>query len=195
VLRSGRITFGCFNNLAKVAPETIGLWSRILAGAPQARLIMKAHALGEESARRTVQGLFAENGIDAGRVELRGPVDSHGGHLGAYREIDIALDPFPYQGTATTCEALWMGVPVVALAGRTHLSRVSVSVLRRVGLDELIAATPEEYVGKALALAQDTRRLSDLRAGMRARMRASPLLDGTGFARALESAYRTMWSA
>jgi predicted O-linked N-acetylglucosamine transferase (SPINDLY family) len=195
VLKSGRITFGCFNNLAKVTPETIRLWSRILAGAPQARLIMKAHALGEESARRDVHALFAENGIAAGRVELLGPVASHGGHLGAYRDVDIALDPFPYQGTATTCEALWMGVPVVALAGRTHLSRVSVSVLRRVGLDALIATTPDEYVHKALALARDPEQLRVLRAEMRQRMRASPLLDAVAFARALEAAYQTMWSA
>jgi len=194
VLESGRITFGSFNNLAKVTPETIALWSRILAGLPQARLVMKAHALGEEGARRAVHGHFAANGVDAGRVELFGPVASHGGHLGAYRDLDIALDPFPYQGTATTCEALWMGVPVVALAGRTHLSRVSVSVLHRVGLDEWIAATPEEYVRKAIELAQDTRRLRELHAGLRERVRASSLLDAAGFARALEDAYRGMWA-
>jgi predicted O-linked N-acetylglucosamine transferase (SPINDLY family) len=193
-LASGRVTFGCFNNLAKVTPEMIGLWSRILVALPQSRMIMKAHALSEDSARRAVHGHFAANGIDAGRVELFGPVASHGGHLGAYRDIDIALDPFPYQGTATTCEALWMGVPVVALAGRTHLSRVSVSVLHRVGLEDWIAATPEEYVRKAIEMAQDPARLRELRAGLRQRMRASPLLDATAFARSLEEAYRKMWS-
>jgi predicted O-linked N-acetylglucosamine transferase (SPINDLY family) len=194
VLESGRITFGCFNNLAKVTPEMIGLWSRILAGLPQARLIMKTHALGEESARRAIHGHFAANGIAAGRVELFGPEGSHGGHLGRYRQVDIALDAFPYHGTTTTCEALWMGTPVVTLAGRTHLSRVGVSVLRRIGLDELIAATPEEYVRKAVALARDPGRLRKLRAGLRQRMRVSPLLDAAAFARALESAYLAMWS-
>jgi predicted O-linked N-acetylglucosamine transferase (SPINDLY family) len=194
MLASGRVTFGSFNNLAKVTPETILLWARVLAAVPQARLVMKAHALGEASARRTVHALFAGNGIDAGRVELLGPVESHGGHLGMYREVDIALDPFPYQGTATTCEALWMGVPVVALAGRTHLSRVSVSVLRRVGLEDLVAATAEEYVRKALELARDAQLLRRLRAELRQRMRASPLLDAAAFARALEAAYRKMSS-
>jgi predicted O-linked N-acetylglucosamine transferase (SPINDLY family) len=194
MLESGQVTFGCFNNLAKVTPEMIGLWSRILAELPQARLIMKAHALGEESARRAIHGHFAGNRIPAGRVELFGPEDSHGRHLGRYREVDIALDPFPYHGTATTCEALWMGVPVVTLAGRTHLSRVGVSVLRRIALDELIAATPEEYVQKAVALARDPGRLRELRAGLRERMRVSPLLDAAGFARALEAAYRAMRS-
>jgi predicted O-linked N-acetylglucosamine transferase (SPINDLY family) len=155
---------------------------------------MKAHALSEESARRAIHGHFAANGIASDRVELFGPIASHGGHLGAYRELDIALDPFPYQGTATTCEALWMGVPVLALAGRAHLSRVSVSVLHRVGLEEWIAATPEEYVRKALEFAQDLPRLRALRASLRQRMRASTLLDSAGFARALEGAYRNMWA-
>jgi len=194
MLRSGQVTFGCFNNLAKVTPEMIGLWSKILAQLPQARLIMKAHALGSEDARRVLRGHFAANGIAADRVELFGPEDTHGGHLGRYREMDIALDPFPYHGTATTCEALWMGVPVVTLAGRTHLSRVGVSILGRIGLDELVAANPEEYVQKSVALARDPERLRALRAGLRDRMRASPLLDATGFARALEAAYSRMWA-
>ena len=108
--------------------------------------------------------------------------------------MDVALDTFPYHGHTTTCEALWMGVPVVTLAGRTHLSRVGVSIMRRIGLDELVAATPDEYVRKALALAGDLEKLRALRAGLRQRMRASPLLDAAGFARALESAYGKMWS-
>ncbi len=194
VLASGQITFGCFNNLAKVTPELIALWSKILAELPQARLIMKAHALGAESARRDIHRQFAGHGIAEGRVGLFGPEDSHSGHLGRYREVDIALDTFPYHGTATTCEALWMGAPIVTLAGRTHLSRVGVSVLRRIGLDELIAATPEAYVRKAVALAKDPGLLRAMRAGMRQRMRGSPLLDGAGFALALEAAYLDMWA-
>jgi len=193
VLSTGQITFGCFNNLAKVTPETIALWSRILAELPQARMLMKAHALGQASARRDVHAHFAAGGIAEGRVELSGPEDSHGGHLARYREVDIGLDPFPYHGTATTCEALWMGVPVVTLAGRTHLSRVGVSVLRRIGLDDLIAATPGEYVRKVVDLAGDPVRLRKLRAGLRRAMTDSPLLDAVGFARALEAAYLTMW--
>ena len=194
VLSSGQITFGCFNNLAKVTPDMIGLWARILGELPQARLLMKSHALASDEARRVLRGRFADNGMAAGRVELLGPENLHGGHLARYREVDIALDPFPYHGHATTCEALWMGVPVVTLAGRTLVSRVGVSILTRVGLSELIAATPEEYVRKALDLARDPQRLRALRAGLRQRMRVSPLLDAARFARELESAYRTMWS-
>jgi predicted O-linked N-acetylglucosamine transferase (SPINDLY family) len=192
VLASGQVTFGCFNNLAKVTPQMIELWARILRELPQARLVMVTHALGEESARRAIHGNFAGEGIAADRVKLFGP-ESHGGLLGRYREVDVTLDTFPYHGHTTTCEALWMGVPVVTLAGRTHLSRVGVSILRRIGLSELIAATPEEYVRKAVTLARDPERLRELRAGMRQRMRGSPLLDAAAFARALESAYRAMW--
>lgn len=193
LLKSGRVTFGSFNNFAKVTPETIGLWAKLLSASPQARLLMKAHALGSESARRTLREQFASHGVAAHRIEILGPEDSHARHLGRYREVDIGLDPFPYHGTATTYEALWMGVPVVTLAGRTHVSRVGVSILRRVGLTELVAANPEEYVRKALELAGDTNRLRELRAGLRERMRASPLLDAARFARGLESAYRDMW--
>ena len=193
VLVTGQITFGCFNNLAKVTPETIALWARILAALPQARMIMKAHALGDAGARRDVHAHFAAGGIASSRVELFGPEDSHDGHLARYREVDIGLDPFPYHGTATTCEALWMGVPVVTLAGRTHLARVGVSVLRRTGMDELITATPEEYVRKAIELAGDPVRLRTLRSGLRRAMSASPLLDAAAFARALEAAYLEMW--
>jgi predicted O-linked N-acetylglucosamine transferase (SPINDLY family) len=193
VLVTGQITFGSFNNLAKVTPETIALWARILGQLPQARMIMKAHALGDEGARRDVHAHFAAGGIASSRVELFGPEESHGGHLARYLEVDIGLDPFPYHGTATTCEALWMGVPVVTLAGRTHLARVGVSVLRRIKMDELIAATPDEYVRKAVALAGDPVRLRQWRAGLRRAMSASPLLDAAGFARALEAAYLEMW--
>ncbi len=194
LLQSGQITFGSFNTLAKVTPEMIGVWSQILAELPGARLIMKAYGLGAESARRHILAQFAGNGIAADRISLFGPVASHSGHLGMYREVDIALDTFPYHGTTTTCEALWMGAPVVTLAGRTHLSRVGVSILKRVGLDAFVAATPAEYVRKAVALAQDPALLREMRAGLRARMRASSLLDGAGLARALEAAYLDMWA-
>jgi len=107
--------------------------------------------------------------------------------------VDIALDTFPYHGTTTTCEALWMGVPVVTLEGRSHVSRVGVSLLRNAGLPELIARTPEEYVRIAGELAEDRPRLAQLRAAMRERMQNSPLMDGPRFARRIEEAYRRMW--
>ncbi len=194
-LAAGRVTFGCFNNLAKVTPEMVALWSRLLGAVPQARLLLKAHALGNDSARRSLHAQFAAHGIDAARVTLLGPEESPAGHLGRYREVDIALDTFPYHGTTTTCEALWMGVPVVTLAGGTHVSRVGASILKRAGLDELVAATPEDYVAKAAALAADPKKLGALRQGLRARLRASPLLDAAGFARSVEAAYQDAWKA
>ena len=194
MLESGRITFGSFNNLAKVTPDVIGLWSRILSALPNARLIMKAHALESGNARKTVRARFERHGIAEERVELHGAEISAQGHLARYGEVDIALDTFPYNGTTTTCEALWMGVPVVSLAGRTHASRVGASILARVGLEDLVASTPDEYLRKATALAADGPRLRELRAGMRNRMRGSVLLDARGFARNLEVAYRQMWA-
>ena len=192
---AGGITFGSFNNLAKVSPQVVALWSRLLGAVPGSRLIMKAHALGTASARRRLQEQFAAGGVGAERVLLLGPEDSAAGHLARYREVDIALDTYPYNGTTTTCEALWMGVPVVTLAGPTHVTRVGASILKRVGLGELVTASPEEYVAQAAALAKDTARLGALRAGLRARLRASPLMDGARFARAVEAAYRTAWNA
>jgi predicted O-linked N-acetylglucosamine transferase (SPINDLY family) len=191
--RTGRVTFGCFNNLAKVTPEMAALWAQLLAAAPGARLVMKAHGLASGNARRALQERFSALGVESGRVELLGPEYSHARHLARYADVDIGLDTYPYHGTTTTCEALWMGVPVVTLAGRAHVSRVGVSILSRVGFAELVAATPADYVNKALGLAGNVARLRELRAGLRDRMRASPLLDAPGFTRALEAAYRGMW--
>src|SRR5262249_21369194 len=114
-------------------------------------------------------------------------------HLAAYGGVDIALDSLPYNGTATTCEALWMGVPVVTLRGERHAARVGASILTAIGLDHLIAHTPDDYVTIAADLAPDRNTLAALRLGLRERMRASPLCDGTSFARAVERAYRSMW--
>jgi predicted O-linked N-acetylglucosamine transferase (SPINDLY family) len=113
--------------------------------------------------------------------------------LALYRQVAIGLDPFPYHGTTTTCEALWMGVPVITLAGQTHVSRVGVSLLTNLGLPELIAQTPEEYVRMAVDLANDLPRLSHLRSTLRQRMEQSPLMDAPRFARHVEAAYRQMW--
>ncbi|HUK05585.1 MAG TPA: tetratricopeptide repeat protein [Burkholderiales bacterium] len=192
---SGSVTFGCFNNLAKVTPEMVALWSRLLGAVPGSRLMMKAHALGSASARKRLQEEFAAGGVVAGRIVLLGPEDSAAGHLGRYREVDIALDTYPYNGTTTTCEALWMGVPVVTLAGPTHVTRVGASLLKRVGLDDLVAASPDAYVARASALANDAARLRALRKDLRARLQASPLMDRARLARSVESAYRAAWNA
>ncbi len=194
-LRAGHVTFGCFNHLPKLTPEMIALWARLLGALPGARLLLKSFGLAAQSARRALRARFAQHGIGAERLELCGPVDALAGHLGRYNEVDIALDVFPYNGTTTTCEALWMGVPVVSLAGRTHASRVGASLLHCVGLSEFVAQTPDQYLDLAAGLARDPARLAALRAGLRERMRASPLLDAQGFTRDLEAAYRNIWAA
>ena len=132
-------------------------------------------------------------GIATERFEMAGHVADLADHLSSYGRVDIALDTFPYHGTTTTCEALWMGVPVVTLAGKTHASRVGVSLLTNVGLPELIASDAAEYVAIAAAFAGDPSRLAALRTSLRARMAASPLMDGPRFARNVESAFRTIW--
>ena len=140
-------------------------------------------------------GVLMKGGVEVGRVEFMGKVPTLAEHLGSYGRVDIALDTYPYHGTTTTCEALWMGVPVVTLAGRTHASRVGVSLLTNAGLPELIANTAEQYVEIAAKLAGNTARLAELRANLRGRMASSPLMDAPHFARNVEQAYRQMWRA
>ncbi len=191
-LAAGVFTFGSFNNLAKVGPEAVVAWAAILRATPGSRLALKAKALGDAATRERVHARFAEHGIPPERLLLLPPVPSDA-HLGAYAQIDLALDTFPYNGTTTTCEALWMGVPVVTLAGRAHASRVGASILSRLDLPACIAETPESYVESAVRLARDTARLRGLRAGMRERMARSPLTDNVRLAREIEQAYRQMW--
>jgi predicted O-linked N-acetylglucosamine transferase (SPINDLY family) len=193
LLSAAHVTFGCFNNLAKVTPSMVALWAQLLGALPGARLRLKSFGLAAASAQRSIREQFAARGIAAERVELSGPDESFAAHLDRYREIDIALDVFPYNGAATSCEALWMGVPLITLAGPTHVSRVGASILSGAGLSELIASSAEEYVQKALELARDVERLRALRATMRDRLTRSPLLDAQGFARSVESAYLGMW--
>ncbi|MGD0463443.1 MAG: hypothetical protein ABSB74_13245, partial [Tepidisphaeraceae bacterium] len=124
---------------------------------------------------------------------MLGRIDHLRGHLELYHRVDLALDTYPYHGTTTTCEALWMGVPVVSLAGRTHVSRVGVSLLSNLGLPQLVAFNPEQYVQIATDLAKDLPRLAELRRTLRPRMQASPLMDAPRFAAEVEAAYRQMW--
>jgi predicted O-linked N-acetylglucosamine transferase (SPINDLY family) len=151
---------------------------------------VKAIDLREEAARESVFARFAAAGVARQRLELLGPLPNAADHLRTYHRIDIALDTFPYNGTTTTCESLWMGVPVVSLAGDRHASRVGASLLTAVGLQELIANSREEYVNIAAKLAGDLDRLAEIRSALRERMRESPLLDHAGFTRELEKFYR-----
>lgn len=192
-LKSGHVTFGSFTELAKVTPDLVALWSEILRALPGARLTLEAAGLSADSACRDLRQQFGDRGIRPERVDLRPPEFSAVGPLARYHEIDIGLDTFPFNGVTTTCEALWMGVPVVTLAGTTHVARTGASIVSRVGLPELVATTPAQYVEIAQHLAADQEKRRALRAGLRARMRASPLLDAPRFARGLEAAYREMW--
>jgi predicted O-linked N-acetylglucosamine transferase (SPINDLY family) len=156
-------------------------------------MLIKTRGLMSGEACQRLHDKFIARGIDSPRIELRPPVRLIEEHLTAYGEMDIALDTFPYVGTTTTCEALWMGVPVVTLAGETHVSRVGASLLRAAGLPELIATSAEDFVRIAAELANDRERRAELRRELRSRLSASPLMDATAFTRHLEEAYRTMW--
>ncbi len=192
---SAVITFGSFNVLSKIGPETVALWSRVLSTTPGSRLILKAAALDRESTRTRLLERFSSHDIDSSRIDLLSRTASLTDHLRLYGRVDIALDTTPYNGTTTTCEALYMGVPVVTLVGRAHASRVGATLLHAVGLDELAAADPDQFVSLASQLATDPARRTTLRASLRARILQSILCDGTGYARRFDSGLRAMWSA
>ncbi len=188
----GYITFGCFNNLAKITPTVAGLWAKILANLPDARLEVQTRGLEDTATRDRYRNLFESNGIAQDRVGLEGGVP-HNVLLSCYGAIDIALDPFPYSGGLTTLEALWMGVPVITLTGHTFAGRHSTSHLSNVGLQEFVTKNAEQYVAVATALTRDSNRLQGIRSTLRSRMAASPLCDTKGYTRDLEAAYRRMW--
>ncbi len=189
----GHVTFGSFNNLKKVTPEVIARWSEILRAVPNAHLILKNRALHEAEMRERYYALFARHGVERSRIELLGWLPTRADHFASYSRIDIALDSFPYNGTTTTCEALWMGVPVLTLAGDRHATRVGTSLLQCIGLAELVGRDPEDYVKRAVRLANDPKWLAEIRGGLRERMRTSTLCDGKTFARKLETVYRGLW--
>jgi len=187
--RTGHLTFGCFNNYAKVRDPVVRLWARILNALPDSRLVLKWYGMGEERPD-WVHERFARFGVDPQRIRTLGFQKNQ---YAAYLDIDLTLDPFPANGGTTSCDSLWMGVPVVTLAGETPFSRVGLCHLSNLGMTELVARTPEDYESIVLGLARDPERLKRLRAGLRARMAASPLVDGRRYTRNLEAAYRTMW--
>lgn len=192
VTKGEPLTFGNFNNHAKTSLAAVSLWSRILSRAPGSRLLLKTMALADSRARQDLLDQFVSNGIEAERILLEG-ASPRAELLSSYNRVDIALDPTPYGGGITTAEALWMGVPVVTLHGPTWVGRVSESILSTVGLPHLVAATPDDYVGIAVGLANDKTRLEALRSGLRPQLEASPFCDGSRFTRGLEQAYRSMW--
>jgi predicted O-linked N-acetylglucosamine transferase (SPINDLY family) len=190
---SGRITFGTMNNLNKMSPLVAQMWARILQGVPDSTLLLKTRGRPDPVLEDAVLRRLEQHGLARARVRILNRADSIADHLVRYAEIDVALDTFPYGGTTTTCDALWMGVPVVTLAGNTHASRVGASLLSSVGLPDLVAANIVDYVERAVALAEDAARRAALRESLRPRMAASPLTDGPGFACRFEAACRGMW--
>lgn len=187
------ITFGSFNNLSKITSGTVHLWSEILRAISGSRLILKNASFTDIPTRDPYYREFEKHGIARARLDFRGMHRELTDHQSVYNEIDIALDPFPYNGATTTCEALWMGVPVITLAGDRHAGRVGASILTQVGMTELIAGNPDDYVRIAVELANNPGRLAEWRNTLRQRMAASPLCDAKGFALNMEEAYRTMW--
>jgi predicted O-linked N-acetylglucosamine transferase (SPINDLY family) len=185
---AGFVTFGCLGSPRKVQPEVVSLWARVLAAVPRSRLLLVA----EEPARQAVRRAFAAAGVDPDRLDFTGRV-AHAEYLAQYDRIDLGLDTFPFAGGTTTLDAAWMGVPVVTLSGETALHRGGVSIAMNLGLPELVARAPDEFVQRATQLAGDPDRLGRLRAGLRARLEASPLGDAPRFVRHLEAGFRKAW--
>jgi len=186
---AGRPTFGCLNNFAKVTDVTLELWARLLARVPEAGLLVYARA---DAHRERVRRALRAAHIDESRAEFVGrqPLEDY---LETYRRIDVALDPFPYGGGTTTCDALWMGVPVVSLAGRTAVSRAGSTLLTHAGLERLVARSAEQYVDIAAELLRSGAELAALRRSLRTRLESSPVMDAPRFARAFEAALRKAW--
>lgn len=193
-LRRGHVTFGCFQALAKVNDAVVSLWSRILSACSGSRLRIQAASLTDSRAAAALRERLRASGIDPARVDLHGAM-SRGDYLAAHAEVDFLLDTFPYPGGTTTCEALWMGVPTVTLAGDTMLARQGASVLCAAGLSDWVANTQDEYFAFACAMAEDVPRLAGLRAVLREQIRVSPLVDAGRFARHLEDSLWGMWQA
>jgi protein O-GlcNAc transferase len=192
-LKCGSLTFGSFNNPAKMSTATFDAWATLLARRPDARLLLKGSQFGDAATRALFLGRLGERGVAAERVDLVASLPDLSDHLSVYDRVDITLDPFPYNGTTTTCEALWMGVPVVTLRGDRHAGRVGASLLSQIGLTDLIANSVEEYVEIALALAGNPDRLGALRQSLRPRLGASSLCDDRAFAGKIEASFRQMW--
>jgi len=191
---AGHVTFVSFNTLLKLNDATGAAWAEILTRVRGSRLLLKCTQLADPLVREATLARFASRGVDPARIEFLQVTRSAPEHLALYARADIALDPFPYNGTTTTCEALWMGVPVVTCRGSVHAARVGASLLSCVGAPELVACGVEDYIERAAALAIDPARLAGYRSSLRAAMEASPLRDGQGFARRFEGALRRMYA-
>jgi len=190
---AGYITFGSFNNLSKINNDVISLWGKILRSVPNSLMLLKNPALTDPARRSHYQALFKNHGIEPDRIKLRGHTPTREEHLGTYAEVDIALDTFPYNGTTTTCEALYMGVPVITLSGKSHRNRVGASLLESIDKTQWVAKSQDDYVSIATSLASNVQELADIRHQLRTQLLASDLCNAENFTENLELAYRNMW--
>jgi predicted O-linked N-acetylglucosamine transferase (SPINDLY family) len=188
----GYVTFGCFQSLSKIDDRVLDAWVDILRSLPDAHLRLQNKAFGDAEVRARFTARIQEKGIDKGRVAMFA-YTARDDYLAAYGEVDVLLDTFAYPGGTTTCEALWMGVPTITLAGDTLLARQGASLLMAAGLETWIAYSVDEYIDKALAFARDRSGLSELRAGLREQVRTSSLCDAARFARGLEDVLASLW--
>lgn len=191
--RNSLVTFGSFNHQWKIQECTVALWSQVMHAVPESRLLLKAVGFDRKETVERYQRLFETAGIGRDRIRCLGGTHVKRRHFELYGQVDVALDPFPYHGTTTTCEAWWMGVPIVTLVGDRNASRVGASLSRQMGLDDWVANTPEEYVNIAVSASKDVKRLSDVRKGLRDRMRTSSLGDAGQTAMSYQSALRRAW--
>ena len=190
--RNGAVTFGSFNNLNKIGPQVVRLWASVLREVPGSRLLLKSKTLADDNTRKRILAAFTPFGVEADRLILRG-ASPHAEMLAEYGDMDIALDPFPFSGGLTSCESLWMGIPVVTMPGASAPSRQTFGFLKALGLTQWAATDPDDYLRLTAGLAADISGLTTWRSELRSRMAASALCDGLAFTRGLEAAFRAMW--
>jgi predicted O-linked N-acetylglucosamine transferase (SPINDLY family) len=178
--------------LTKITPDVQKMWAAVLKNIPGSRLIFQTNATASAHTQKAISAIFAAHDVSADRLDFRKATDMQT-YLSLMERSDMLLDPFPFNGGTTTCHGLWMGAPVITLAGDRHASRMGLSMMTAIGLPEFVAHTPDEYVQIAVRFANDLPRLQEIRAGMRARLKSSPLLDAPTYTRNLEAAYRQAW--
>ncbi len=191
-LNNGYITFGCFNNLTKMNDKVVELWSKVLESIPNSRLLLKSKQFRDKSVQEDIIQRFNIQGIKSERITLEGP-EHREKYFAAYNRIDIALDPFPFTGGTTSVECLWMGVPVLTLAGDSLVSRQGVGILMNIGLPDWIAENKKAYIEKSIFFASDLEKLATLRSGLREQILTSPLFDAKNFAQDFEKSLWEMW--
>jgi protein O-GlcNAc transferase len=192
-LTTGVITFGSFNNLGKINDDVLKVWCHILRRIPNSKMILKCKPFASKTVQVRTWSKFEANGINHNRVVLLGLQAMSNDHLKTYDHVDISLDSWPYAGTTTTCEALWMGIPTITLKGQSHCQNVGVSLLTQLGLEELIANSEEEFINIAVNLATNIPKLAQIRDNMRPRMLQSPLCDDASFIKHYEKTLRGLW--